>query len=56
MIEINDSGDHLYDGIDPDNLQNRRPRSYAHPEASSLVDEWQELKSMSGAEKRHYIK
>ena len=53
MNEINDSNSHLYDGVDRDDPQNR-PRSYRFPESANLLDDLQELRRMSVADKRRY--
>ncbi len=53
MNEINDSHSHLWDGIDPDAPQ-KRPRSYRFPESANLVEDLQELRQMSEADKIRY--
>ena len=53
MNEINDSRSYLYVGVDPDESQ-KRPRSYRFPEASNLVEDLQELRQMSEADKIRY--
>jgi hypothetical protein len=46
--------DHSMDGQDPDAPQNRHRRSLWYPEASHLVDDFEELKLLSEADVRHY--
>lgn len=54
MNDINDSRSHLLDGIDPDAPQTRHGRSVRFPAASNLVDDMQELRQLTEADKKHY--